>query len=84
MLRSPAGAHLPATVTGVRTLRTRSVPGAPATVQMSLLVKARDPETKAGLYRLESDDLVLDTLHFMPVGRSGNERRLEAAITRIV
>lgn len=59
-------------------------PGAPDTEQISLLVAANNNDLAAGTYHLQTDHLDLGKLSFMPVGRAGRERRLEAVITRIV
>lgn len=82
-LRSAEGKPHRGTVTDVRSFATRSRPGAPATEQVALRVKVGQEDLPAGTYRLESDDLVLAELYFSPVGPVGDERRLEAAITRI-
>jgi hypothetical protein len=71
-------------VTDVRVFATPAGHGAPATEQVSLRVKTGNPDLPAGAYRLESDDLVLADLYFMPVGPPGGDRRLEAVVTRIV
>mgnify|MGYP001823931011 CR=1 FL=1 len=84
ILQPADGRRLPAIVRNVATRRTRASWGTPATEQISLLIQTEDRDTPAGRYRIEGEDLVLGELHLSPVGAEGRDRRLEAAITRIV
>lgn len=83
-LHSADGHRRRGVVTDVRGFATRTRLGAPATEQVALRVKAGRTDLPAGIYRLENDDLVLADLYFSPVGPAGDERRLEAVISRIV
>lgn len=84
VLRGPDGNSWRAEVSDVRTTRRPARPGAPGTEQVSLLLKPADRNAPGGNYRLESDDVRVEELHFSPVNQPGRDRRLEAVITRIV
>ncbi len=58
--------------------------GAPGTEQISLLVALDNAEPAGGTYRVQTRDIDLGELNFLPVGKIGPQRRLEAVITRIV
>lgn len=58
--------------------------GAPGTEQISLLVALENVEPEGGTYRVQTRDVDLGELNFLPVGKTGSQRRLEAVITRIV
>ena len=83
-LRDAAGGLRTARVMDVRSVRHPARRGAPATEQVSLLLKADDPAAPAGTYGVESTDLSLGELFLSPVNGEGRDQRLEAVITRIV
>lgn len=77
------GKRLGALVEDVRVVRHPARAGAPANEQISLLLRPASNEAPGGIYRVETDSLLLGELDFTAVGREGQERRLEAVITRI-
>jgi hypothetical protein len=84
LLNAAGGGSLRGVLEDVTAVRRPGRFGAPTTVQISLLVEADRIDAPAGAYRLETDDVKLDRLDFLPVGGNGRDRRLEAVITRIV
>lgn len=83
-LRARSGPDLRGVIEDVTVVRRPSRRGAPGTEQISLLVADDRDRAPAGAYRVETDDASLGELDFLPVGRAGHDRRLEAVITRIV
>jgi hypothetical protein len=83
-LKSPAGRCLPSIVEQVSVVRRPARRGAPGTEQISLLVQGNMHDAPAGVYRIETDDVGLGELYFSPVDGTGQGRRLEAVINRIV
>jgi hypothetical protein len=83
-LRSDDGPSIRGVIKNVTAVKRPGRSGTPGTEQISLLVSPDNPEALGGNYSVETDDLKLGQLTFMPVGRTGRQRRLEAVINRIV
>ena len=84
VLKSDDGASLAAIVVDVKSVRRPGDARTPATEQISLIFRTSDPNPSAGAYHVEGQDTVLEPLYLSPVGPEGQDRRLEAVITRIV
>ncbi|MBC8424805.1 twin-arginine translocation signal domain-containing protein [bacterium] len=83
-LRASSGRTVRGVIEGVTAVRRPSRAGAPGTEQISLLVAGDLAESPSIRYHVETDDVNLGELDFLPVGGNGRARRLEAVITRIV
>jgi len=83
-LRAPGGRNLRGVIEDVTAVHHAARTGAPGTEQISLVVAGDLAEALSNRYRVETDDVNLGELDFLPVGGTGRERRLEAVITRIV
>jgi hypothetical protein len=84
VLKSIEGPSLVAVVADVQSVRRRGDAHTPGTEQISLMFRTADPNAPAGTYHIEGQDIVLEPLYLSPVGPEGQDRRLEAVITRIV
>ena len=83
VLNSTDGLSVAAVVADVKSIKRRGDAHTPGTEQISMTLWTTEPDTPAGTYRIEGQDIVLEPLYLSPVGPEGRDRRLEAVITRI-
>lgn len=84
VLKSIDGGSVDAVVADVQSVQRRGDAHTPGTEQISLTFRTTEPNPTAGTYHIEGQDIVLEPLYLSPVGPEGQDRRLEAVITRIV